>query len=193
MSRELESIAAATYAKETAEAATYAKGLRAAAQTLQALVDVVQGDEFEAFLESRGRRYPAVGRIATRLHRKLPRWVGDRMSNWEDVRRDGMHHVRLLDSEAEAWEAVARHSRRDPRRGQRRRDPQNMVAQLKALNAHIQFEDRRKRMNADLSLPRWTAFVGVFGYDLVGEGATKNEAVRQALDGLPTHLAKHFV
>ena len=78
-------------------------------------------------------------------------------------------------------------------RGQRRRDPQSDVAeQLKQLNARVRFEDRRRRMNADPSLPRWTAFVSVLGHDVVGEGSTKPEAVREALRGLPPHVARHF-
>lgn len=73
----------------------------------------------------------------------------------------------------------------------------SVVAQVKALGGRIvRFGDRRKLTQAEgrASGPRWTAYVAVLGYDLVGSGDTKEEAVWAATRGLlPEHLHRHFL
>lgn len=65
------------------------------------------------------------------------------------------------------------------------------IQELKDNRGTVRYEDRTKRMNAGPG-PRYTAFVNVFAYDVVGEGDTKESSVANALTRLPAHVRRHF-
>jgi len=60
-----------------------------------------------------------------------------------------------------------------------------------SMKLKVWYEDRRRRMNPCPG-PRWTAYVEVFGWTVVGEGDTRRNAVQEALRSLPAYLARHF-
>ena len=75
-----------------------------------------------------------------------------------------------------------------------RGDSLTYIAQVKGFGGTIRFSDRLKRPQQEdrVSGERWTAFVTVLGRDTVGVGATKDDAVGDAVFQLPAFLAKHF-
>lgn len=70
----------------------------------------------------------------------------------------------------------------------------HLLKKLRDYDARVKFRDRTRIVtNYDPSRPRWVAYVGVFGHDVVGEGNTKLEAATAAVQSLPTQYARHFV
>jgi len=53
---------------------------------------------------------------------------------------------------------------------------------------------KKKAGNPAPDSPNFVVFASAFGgYDIRGEGATKKEALQNAIDTLPDHIRSHFV